>query len=221
MVCLCGMVVFDNLMSLLSEPERTLPISNWQKFPITKLYNEILSYNSFRRMLISLRDEKSRGAVQIYRSRFAGFLEDIDISPGEEDLADFLTAEGVLLRPVPSEPKYHMASPLIDALVRLQVIPSHFPNMPPSPVRETQGDILVILTEALKCFDKDLIKSAYDLSYKLSKVYVKGSLRMQVPRESVYDTELMRILCNWLLPSGWSVIGQLHMTTDDTDILTL
>jgi hypothetical protein len=77
------------------------------------------------------------------------FLNDVEISYKEEDLADFLTTEGVLLRPVASEPKYNITSPLTDALVRLQVIPFHFPNMPPSPVRETRGDILVILTEAL------------------------------------------------------------------------
>jgi hypothetical protein len=73
--------------------------------------------------------------------------------------------------------------------------------MPPTPVRETRGDVLAILVEALKCFDKNLIKSAYDHSFKFSKVYVNGSLRAQVPRESVYNTELMRILCNWLRTS--------------------
>jgi hypothetical protein len=140
-------------MSLLSEPGRTLSFSNWQKFLIRKLYNEILSHNTFRRMLISLRDEKPRLAVQLYRSRFADFLDDVEISYKEENLADFLTTEGVLLRQVASELKYNITSPLTDALVRLQVIPFHFPNMPPSPVRETRGDILVILTEALKCSD--------------------------------------------------------------------
>ena len=214
MVCICGMVVLDNLMSLLSGA-RALSFSDWQKFPITKLYDEIFAHNTFRRMLISLRDEKSRDAVQLYRSRFAGFPDDVEIAPGQEDLADFLTGEGVLLRPVVTELKYRMTSPLTDALVRLQVIPSHFPNMPLSPVRETHGDVLAILMEALKCFDKNLIKSAYDHSFKSSKVYVNGSLRAQVPRESVYDTEMLRILCNWLRTSGWSVTGQLHMNTDD------
>jgi len=69
--------------------------------------------------------------------------------------------------------------------------------------------------EALKCFDQNLIKSAYNHSFKLSEVYVNGSLRAQVPRESVYDTELTRILCIWLRTSGWSFTGQLHIITDD------
>ena len=131
MVCLCGMVVFNNLMSLLSDPGRTLSFNNWQKFPITKLYNEILSYNTFRRMLLSLRAGKFRDAVQLYRSRFAGFLEDVEISPQDEDLADFLTSEGVLLRPVASELKYHVTSPLIqvDALVRQPTFSTRHPSL--------------------------------------------------------------------------------------------
>lgn len=34
-------------------------------------------------------------------------------------------------------------------------------------------------------------------------------------RKSIYDTELMRILCNWLTRGGWSVTGQWHLKTPD------
>ena len=44
-------------------------------------------------------------------------------------------------------------------------------------------------------------------------VPIHGSSGIHVPRESVYDTELMRILYNWLKTCGWSVIGQRHTQT--------
>ena len=38
-----------------------------------------------------------------------------------------------------------------------------------------------------------------------------------IPRESVYNTELMYILSNWLTRFGWEVIGQWHLL-NDTDV---
>ena len=89
-----------------------------------------LAYNTFRGLVTSLRAERVREAVQLYRTRFAGFLEDVNISGSDEVLADFLTAEGVLSRPVAEEPKYRVIPPLIDALVTLQVIPNQLPLAP-------------------------------------------------------------------------------------------
>jgi hypothetical protein len=199
------------------EDETTISFSKWQSYPIEELYDEMSDYNTFRRMIESLRHDTAREAVKLYRYRFAGFLEAVKIT---EDchvlLADSLTSEGVLLRPVHHERKYRVASPLIDALIRLKVIPRQFPNapsVPPKEIRPNVLDIPVILTECLKCFDKQLIQSAYSSSYKVSTVLVHGSSGIHVPRESVYDTELMRILCNWLKTCGWSVIGQRHTKT--------
>jgi len=65
------------------------------------------------------------------------------------------------------------------------------------------------LIESLKVFDKDLIRLARSRSYKSSmSVKVGGFSQVPVPRESVYDTELMRILSNWLLLHDWTVTGQ-------------
>ncbi len=207
MVCLCGRVVFDNLKSLLDGEEITISFSNWQRYSTAKLFNAILAYGTFFTMVESLRHERAQKAVQLYRTQFAGFLGDVDITEPDQVHADFLTSEGVLSRPVAKEPKYHVTSPLIDALVRLQVIPYHFPIAPLVPVPIIL-DIPFILMEALKCFDKDLIQSVYSRSFKSSKVPVNDSSHTQVPRESVYSTELMRIFCNWLRYSGWSVTGQ-------------
>jgi len=136
------------------------------------------------------------------------------LAPGR----DFLTSEGVLLRPDVQQLKYHVASLLIDGLIRTRVIPSLFRNAPAVPIpdiRTNVPDILFILTESLKCFDKDLIQSAYFHSYKYSMVPVNGHRKTAVPRESVYDTELMRILTNWLRISGWSVTDQQHTIIDN------
>ena len=215
MVCLCGTIVLNHLPSLLDDG-RTVSFRNWQRFPATTFFNAILAYNTFRTLVASLCTERAQNAVQLYRTRFAGFLEDADLSYSSDhiQLADFLTAEGVLLRPVAEEPKYCVASPLIDALVTLQVIPNQFPIAPSIPVPIIL-DIPFVLTEALKCFDKDLIQSAYSFSFKPSKVPVNGSRHTQVPRESIYVTELKRILCHWLSRGRWSVIGQWHSKTPD------
>lgn len=45
----------------------------------------------------------------------------------------------------------------------------------------------------------------------MPKVKTLGSPDGFVPRESVYDTELMRILSNWLSEFYWAVIGQWHL----------
>ena len=213
MVCLCGRVVLNHLPSLLDDG-RSVSFSNWQRFPTTALFNAILAYNTFRTLVTSLRTERAQNAVQLYRTRFAGFLEDVDLSESDQILADFLTAQGALSRRVAEEPKYRVASPLIDALVTLQVIPNQFPIAPMIPVPIIL-DIPFVLTEVLKCFDKDLIQSAYSCSFKTSMVPVNGSYHSQVPRESIYDTELMRILCNWLRRGGWSVTGRWHLKTPD------
>jgi len=108
-----------------------------------------------------------------------------------------------------------MTSPLVDGLIRNKLIPVRFPNAPssPLPLQRTGNvvNVLGILIESLKFFDKALILSASSCSYKKPKVKIYGSHGGYVPRESVYDTELMRILANWLRKYGWSVNGQWNL----------
>ncbi|KAF9413039.1 hypothetical protein BGZ76_005105, partial [Entomortierella beljakovae] len=73
-------------------------------------------------------------------------------------------------------------------------------------------NILETLKAALRCFDKDLIRMATNVSYKTAAdVYVGGIRNASVPRESVYDTELMAILANWLMTEGYRTSGQYHL----------
>ena len=169
-------------------------------------------------MVESLRRAEAEDAVGLLRSRFLGFLGDVTVFDEEEDLADFLTTEGVLLRPDPVVPTYRMASALVDGLLRRKVIAYKFRNAPstepPFQNSRTSLHVLTALTQSLKCFDKELVRLAPSRSYKSSKVKVSGSSDVQVPRESIYDTELMRILSNWLRTHhGWTVTGQWHLKT--------
>jgi hypothetical protein len=50
----------------------------------------------------------------------------------------------------------------------------------------------------------------------VSKVKVGGLYGGRVPRESVYDTELMRILMTWLgQQAAYEINGQWHLRTDE------
>jgi hypothetical protein len=86
-----------------------------------------------------------------------------------------------------------------------------------APPRRGERDTLCVLDtliESLKSFDKDLIRLARYLSSKSSTVKVCGRSNIHVPRESVYDTELIRILSSWLRERyGWTVTGQWHLRT--------
>ncbi|ORZ11682.1 hypothetical protein BCR41DRAFT_356755 [Lobosporangium transversale] len=134
----------------------------------------------------------------------------------QRKLADFLTAEGVLISLGGSN--YCMASAFIDSFVRRYIIPSKYPHAPSeSPPKESQGELLDILETmkiALRFFDKNLIMQAGSRSYKGSgeTVKVMGNCNVSVPRESVYDTELMRVLTNWLNKAEeYEIIGQWHL----------
>jgi len=111
---------------------------------------------------------------------------------------------------------FRVSSPLIDSIIRQLVIPILYPSCPstPSPTKFEGGslDVLETLKIVLQFFDQELIKWASRRSYKISKVYVNGHRNVKVPRESVYDTELMRILTNWLAnQEKYQITGQWHL----------
>ncbi|KAF8350347.1 hypothetical protein F5887DRAFT_1069378 [Amanita rubescens] len=204
-----------NLKTLLCLQSQTISYHRWQRFSAEELYGEIALYNPFHSMIQSLSRPETSSAVDLLRSRFAGFLGEVILTDkkAKED-ADTLTSEGVLVKPKPATACYRMASPLVDGLIRNQLIPAIFPNAPSSPLpRQHTGHVgvLRILIESLKFFDKALILSSSSFSYKTPKVKIPLSHGPHVPRESVYDTELMRVLANWLRKYDWSVNGQWHL----------
>jgi hypothetical protein len=197
---------------------KMIPYKSWQHFFAPYVSDQLYSYITFRSMIDSLLKDDATDAVDLLRSYFVGFLGEVSL-PNRKDqmLADFLTSEGVLLRPNVTVGCYHMASPLMDELVRNHIIPERFPDAPSSPPPVSSGQLLFldVLRESLKFFDKEAMCLAASRSYKESKVNVNGSRRVQVPKESVYDTELMRILMNWLTKHGrFTVTGRWHLLTD-------
>jgi hypothetical protein len=211
MVCLCGCTVFKNLLLLLDSDLTNVSYRNWEQFPANELYKEISAYNTFSSILVSLARPEAAAAVTLLRSSFVGFLDEVELkNDAERDLADFLTSEGVLLKPDPVQHYYCMASPLLDGFIQNTLIPRQFPDSPSSaPPLEDGGKgphVLGILIESLKFFDKALIRLTASRSYKISKVKIPSVPDDHVPRESVYDTELMRILSNWLRNQyNWTV----------------
>ncbi|CAG8476304.1 9298_t:CDS:2 [Funneliformis mosseae] len=93
----------------------------------------------------------------------------------EKNLAEFLTAEA---------------------------IPELFKSTPTVAVPEKCDgflDIVNVLKTVVHFFDQDIISRAFYRSFKTARdVYVNGQKDKRVPRESTYDTEMNRVLINWI-----------------------
>lgn len=212
MVNVYGAAIDNDLLPL---EDHSLNFTGWQKFALSML-RKILAYPTFQRMAKSLIEQKE--AVDCLRQRFLGnFDEFIPVPLNEKCLADFLAALGVL-SPDAYGSNFKMSSPMIDLLVRQHVIPVLYPSAPNTPIpKKKEGgplNFLSILREVLKAFNKELIVRASGCSYKKAQVEVNGCKEMKVPRESVYDSELMRILSNWLHQEKYTVTGQWHLVVD-------
>ena len=74
-------------------------------------------------------------------------------------------------------------------------------------------DTLDVLLNVIPFFEKDIIGFASVCSFKKALVSVEGYNNVNVPRESVYQTELDRILVKWLgTQRNFEVTGQWHLT---------
>jgi hypothetical protein len=130
MLCLCGRVISDRLKLLLEHDSHTLVYRKWLQTSVQFLYDDIMEHPIFFSMVKRLCLPDAKPAVQLLRSHFAGFLGFVTLSPSDAMLADFLTTEGVLLRPDLAQTRYCMASPLIDGLIKSRVIPAQFRSAP-------------------------------------------------------------------------------------------
>ena len=111
-----------------------------------------------------------------------------------------------------------MSSPLVDGLIRTKLLRVLYPLTPPGPplLRDDRSlNVVETLEKAVVLFDGRHMADASRTSSKSSGSIVVDSMKKcQVPRESVYDIELMRILSNWLNPFGWKVTCQWHLLND-------
>lgn len=212
MICLCGRAIHTDLLGQIRSTNR-LDIQTWNQFSTFHLNRHILSYNTFKRMVDALSWDLTSEIVNYLRMVFIGHLGTISVPNADQQKVDFLVAEGVLLK---KEHGYCMASAYIDSFIRNYVIPARYPTCPsiPGPKEYEDGplNILSTLKVAVQHFDKELLQHAPDRSYKSSGgIMVGGKRDVSVPRESVYDTELSRILSNWLGKSeSYQITGQWH-----------
>jgi len=218
LVSLCGRAIHRFLYPETDPKMRVLSFDTWQKFTVTKLQDVIMEYPTFSKMVNTLTKEKHRDALDLLRSYFLGeFDEFLRVNhPDQHRLAAFLAAEGALQSdPLNKGINFKISSPLVDMLIRQLVIPKAYPNAPSIPIpNRTDGslDTWRVLKECFQFFDKDLLRIATALSYKSSEVHVRGRTKLQVPRESVYNTELTRLLTNWVgMQKQYTISGQYHL----------
>jgi len=180
MVCLCGRTVYKNLQLLLHHSS-TLSYKSWRRFPVTNLYHAVAGYPTSHSLVKSLTKPTAQAALDLFRSHFAGYLGDVELFDEQEvTLANFLTTEGVLLRPDEMKATYHMASPLLDGYIRSLILPAKYSRTPsivlPTKTKNNEAtlDVLRILKESVKYFDSDTIRLAVSRSYKTALVKVGG-----------------------------------------------
>jgi hypothetical protein len=178
--------------------------------------DRMIMYNTFRKMIDNLMKPDAKEAMDFLRSVFLGFLHFVQINDIEERrLADYLTSQGVLMKEDENNFSYRMSSMFVDGLIRREVVPVLYKSVPTISVPRTKDSFLKtldILREAIHCFDKTIISNAYNRSFKTALVPVDSYRNVKVPRESVYDTELNRILINWIVKEcNFQVTGQWHL----------
>ncbi|CAB4392752.1 unnamed protein product [Rhizophagus irregularis] len=176
LVCLCGCSIQNNLVEEIVDDK--LSFSSWLKFALKLLQKEILGYSTFNKMIDMLKDKNAKPAIDLLQSRFSGVLDFVTIYDDVEDqLAQFLVAKGVLIRNEMTKYAYKMSSSLIDMLIWQRVIPLVYKSSPESAVPKNCDllDIPNILQMAIQFFNKDIIPSAFDRSYKVADdLYVNG-----------------------------------------------
>jgi hypothetical protein len=177
----------------------------------------IVDYQTFRNLVQTLLAPVAKNVMNFFRNHFlVDFGHETDVT-ADINSAEYLAYEGVL---VPGEQAglYKLSSPLVRWLILQRVIPNVFPSRPREDIpffKDSQDlDTLIALKLAVKSFDKDIISLACFRSFKTAKVWVNGKRNQHVPRESVYDAELCRILRNWLNDAKFKVTGQWHLISN-------
>ncbi|RGB24690.1 hypothetical protein C1646_803779 [Rhizophagus diaphanus] len=161
-------------------------------------------------MIEMLNKTNAKPAIDLLRTRFLGFFDNVRIFSDESEKLEFLVAEGVLIEGKNYLSEFKLLSAFVDGLIQRQVIPNVYKSSPESAVPQKDDDesldILNILQTAIQFFNKDIISNA---DFIASNLYTGSQEKMCVPRESVYSTELNRILVNWLIKkSGYEVTGR-------------
>ncbi|CAG8610548.1 16725_t:CDS:2 [Funneliformis mosseae] len=212
LVSICGRAIEDNLLRKLNK--RLLTYKTWECYKVSSLMDAMVDYQTFRNLVNSLKGPENKDALNFFRNNFlVDFGHEVKVTI-DINSAESLASEGVLV-PAEEAGAFKLSSPLIRWLILQRVIPIVFPSCPRNDVPFFKDskvlDTLVTLKLATKSLDKDIISLARIRSYKIAKVWVNGESNQPVPRESVYDAELCRVLRNWPCPSMFQITGQWHL----------
>ncbi|SJL12197.1 uncharacterized protein ARMOST_15619 [Armillaria ostoyae] len=215
-VCLCGQFIRDKLLS--SNDSQNVTFAHWQQNTVHELYEWFGRHPTYKKMLQSLQDPDAHDAVALLYHYFLGYLGPVYVgSQKEKNLADFLTAEGVLHRLDRLRSEYQMSSAFVDGFLRTKLIPVKFPAPHPlaSPVVNNDVIVVDILRTALRFFNRNLLQAACSKSCKIVDVPVCSHRGERVLDQGVYETELARVLSSWLGSSDtWSVDVEWHSYFD-------
>ncbi|KAG0041844.1 hypothetical protein BGZ83_001235 [Gryganskiella cystojenkinii] len=214
LVNVCGVAMDAGLTDL--KGCKRFEIEHWG--PIENgLLTDMANYGTFDRLLTDLKSSKQVSAMSHYRSYYLGNPSDQTVliqSPDILNISKYLAALGVL-NPGSNEKGFTIASPLMDSFIRQKAIYAVFPSAPKIPIPRRQDssfDILQIVKSSLEFFDKKLIAEAGELSHKKALVPVENVRNRQVPRESVYEAELLRVFQVWLCSGNdIRVVNQYHI----------
>src|SRR5688572_20978850 len=101
---------------------------------------------------------------------FLGFFDFVRINDESElRLAEFLVAEGVLMKHEENRRDFKMSSVFVDGLIRRRVVPELYKSRPAISVSQTNDGSLKTLDtlkEAIHVFDKTIIRNAFTWSFK-------------------------------------------------------
>ncbi|RUO95606.1 hypothetical protein BC936DRAFT_143632, partial [Jimgerdemannia flammicorona] len=208
LVCLCGRAIDEDLIGY---SDASIGIESWQSFAVTQLQDSVMSHRTFKRLINNLNSKEMKDCVGFLRRVFLANPDPIRITDNDEiRLSELLAKEGVLM--VTNRNTFIMASPLLRSLIMKNVITNQLPC--PStgvPLRQDYSlNVLEVLKTVVPLFvQRDMINGA-EFSYKVAPVKVNDSSNKRVPRESVYQQQLVGILTNWLGAITYELIGQYH-----------
>ncbi|KAF0357827.1 P-loop containing nucleoside triphosphate hydrolase protein [Gigaspora margarita] len=106
-----------------------------------------------------------------------------------------------------------IAKKTIDTSNKRQCMAPNMDSVDVPPRSDNSIDILKILKLAVCTFDQATIALGSNRAYKkLNHLCVNSEPNAKVPRESVYDSEMYRVLQNWLkIINNFRVTGQWHL----------
>ncbi|RUS14156.1 hypothetical protein BC937DRAFT_94264 [Endogone sp. FLAS-F59071] len=204
LVNLCGRAIESYTQEHAHTLKGQLSYERWKLYSGEPLGQKIAEYRTFDKMIKSLSKDSSRKANDILRSYFLGYQDVVRLT-NQNDIAcaNILVSEGVLISIESQTNSFKMSSPLVDSIIRQRVLPlldTHAPKTAPIKLENGAFNIWNLVATATSYFNKNILRNAVYRSFKLvGSGKVENRTHCEVPRESVYQSELARILILWIV----------------------